>query len=298
MRGTQRFASDDIGDFIIRRADATPAFFFCNALDDALMGVTDVLRGEDHLANTPRQILMLHALALPVPRYGHIAMIVGDDGAPLSKRHGSRSIRELRMTGYLPGAIVNYLARLGHSYDSDAYMSLDALAENLRFERLGRAPARYDAHQLLHWQHRALAEADIDTLWSWMGEEVHHLVPEEERERFLEAVRPNVSFPEHARHWAAIVYCDPLALDDAARETVAAAGSSFFEHALAALDAHPSDFKAFAEAVKQATGAKGKALFHPLRAALTGAAGGPEMARLFPLLGAERARQRLAACLQ
>ncbi|HET7369399.1 MAG TPA: glutamate--tRNA ligase, partial [Gammaproteobacteria bacterium] len=119
VRGPQTFVSDAIGDFVIRRADGTPAFFFCNALDDALMGVTHVLRGEDHLANTPRQMLLLEALDLTAPRYGHLGLLVGDDGAPLSKRHGSASLHDLRERGVLPGAVLNYLARLGHHYADD-----------------------------------------------------------------------------------------------------------------------------------------------------------------------------------
>ena len=116
VRGEQRFNSNDLGDFVIKRADGTAPFMYGNAIDDALMGVTHVLRGEDHLTNTPRQIAILKALNLPVPQYGHIALIVGPDGAPLSKRHGSRSLRALHEEGFLPMAIVNYLARLGHYY--------------------------------------------------------------------------------------------------------------------------------------------------------------------------------------
>ena len=104
VRGAQRFASEDIGDFIVRRADGNAAFFFCNALDDALMGVTHVLRGDDHLTNTPRQILLLEALGLDIPQYGHVALLTGMDGAPLSKRHGSVSVREFRERGFLPQA--------------------------------------------------------------------------------------------------------------------------------------------------------------------------------------------------
>ncbi len=298
VRGPQRFASKEIGDFIIRRGDGSAAFFFSNAIDDALMGVTHVLRGEDHLTNTPRQQLILEALGLQPPRYGHISMIVGHDGAPLSKRHGSRSIRELRQQGYLPAAVVNYLARLGHKYEQEDLLSLDELAAAFRFERLGKAPARYDAHQLLHWQHQALAAAGDDEIWQWMGVEVRELVGEERKDEFLDLIVANISFPEHALHWARIVYQDPLDLPDAMREVVAEAGHEFFRQALVALDLHPADFKAFANAIKQATGAKGKALFQPLRAALTGELGGPEMSKLMLALGPERMRQRLQACLQ
>lgn len=298
VRGPQRFASDDIGDFIIRRADGTAAFFFSNALDDALMGVTHVLRGEDHLANTPRQILLLHALRLPVPHYGHLSLIVGADGAPLSKRHGSRSVRELRDSGYFASAVVNYLARLGHHYEIDALLDLDALAAGFHTGKLGRAPVRFDPVQLQHWQQVAITHASADALWRWMGAQVHALVPEPQQQEFIDAVRPNIGLPPHALLWARIIYHDPLELSLTARGVIELTGKDFFEHALHALERQPRDFKALAQTLKAVTGANGKALYQPLRAALTGELDGPEMARLLPLLGAERACARLHAAAQ
>jgi len=297
VRGPQSFASDDIGDFIIRRQDGSPAFFFSNAVDDALMEVTEVWRGEDHLTNTPRQLMILRALELDAPAYAHIALIVGADGAPLSKRHGSRSVRELRAAGYLPAAIVNYLARLGHGYEQEGLLPYAELARGFDPQRLNRSPARYDAHHLLHWQHQAVAAASSEELWNWFGQEVAELVPAAQREAFVAAVLPNISFPEQARDWARVVFCDPLNLDDEAREAVAEAGSAFFTEALSVLEAHGVDYAAFTGALKERTGAKGKRLFQPLRAALTGALGGPELAKLLPLLGAERVERRLRACL-
>src|SRR6202034_1663701 len=109
VHGPQRFLSGDIGDFIIRRDDGTSAFFFCNAVDDSVMGVTQVLRGDDHLTNTPRQLLLLDALGMRRPGYGHVGLLVGADSAPLSKRHGSTSVQECRERGFLPAAIPNSL---------------------------------------------------------------------------------------------------------------------------------------------------------------------------------------------
>ena len=156
VRGPQRFATGDIGDFVIRRSDGTPAFFFCNAVDDALMGVTLVVRGDDHLTNTPRQILLLEALRLRAPDYAHIPLVVGADGAPLSKRTGGRSLAGLRDAGYLPAAINNYLARVGHSYDAEGLLSLEELARRFDLARVHHSPARYDETQLLHWQREAV----------------------------------------------------------------------------------------------------------------------------------------------
>ncbi len=296
VRGEQIFSGADIGDFIIRRADGTPAFFFCNAIDDALMQVTQVLRGEDHLSNTPRQILLLEALNLRVPSYGHISMIVGADGAPLSKRTGSASVRELRVSGYFPSAVVNYLARLGHSYESNAYMTFAELAANFDTAKLGRSPARHDANQLIHWQHEAVAKAPVDDLWTWMGPETQRLVPHTQFAEFVETVRPNVTLPADALHWAHVIYGEHLVLAADAQQVAQQAGSRFFEAALRAWGEHQDNFSALAEQVKKDTGVKGKHLFQPLRVALTGEVHGPEMARLLKLLPPEQARRRLQEC--
>ncbi len=293
VRGAQGFRTDDIGDFIIRRSDGSPAFFFCNAIDDALMGVGLVMRGEDHLANTPRQILLLKALGLPVPEYAHISLVVGADGSPLSKRHGSRTVQELRAAGYFPEAIVNYLARLGHTYESNSFMDLAALAAHFDSARLGRAPARFDEAQLMHWQHEAVLQLPPAVLWPWMGAAVHAIVPEAARDAFIDAVRANITVPADAQRWARIIFTDDWTPAHGCSAAVAEAGGEFFRHALAALEQHGADFKAFSQHIKGATGAKGKALFLPLRAALSGELDGPEMVKLLPLMGVARARERL-----
>src|SRR3989338_10498602 len=128
VRGSQQFNSNDLGDFVIRRTDGTAPFMYGNAIDDALMGVTHVLRGEDHLTNTPRQIALLQALNLTAPIYGHISLIVDEHGAPLSKRSGSLSVQELREMGYFPIAVNNYLARLGHHFVETGLMDLHTLS--------------------------------------------------------------------------------------------------------------------------------------------------------------------------
>ena len=297
VRGLQKFHTDDIGDFIIRRSDGTPAFFFCNAVDDALMNVTLVLRGEDHLTNTPRQILLLQALNLDIPTYAHMAMVVGADGAPLSKRHGSRSVQEMRESGYFALAINNYLARLGHSYESNAYMSLTELAVNFDMAHLGRAPAHFDSAQLLHWQHEAILHASAVELWQWMGAEVHTLIPADVRDSFIRAVRANISLPEHALLWARVILTDELVLSDSAHAVIRAAGQPFFADALQILEQYKTDFRGLSDELKRVSGKKGKALFQPLRAALTGELDGPEMTHLLPLITQPRARQRLEAVL-
>ncbi|MCP5197480.1 MAG: glutamate--tRNA ligase [Gammaproteobacteria bacterium] len=295
VRGPQRFASDDIGDFVIRRADGGPQFFFVNAVDDALMGITHVLRGEDHLTNTPRQLLLLEALELPIPEYGHMSLIVGSAGGPLSKREGDLSIRELRATGYLPEALLNYLARLGHRYEHDGWMEPAELATGFTVEHLGKAPARYDEAQLLHWQAETVRHAEPERLWAWMGSAVHARVPPACRGDFIAAVRPNMRFPADAAFWAECLFGAALTFNGDSKALIAAAGSAFFTHALAAYVEHGAAYQPLVDALKQRTGVKGKHLFMPLRAALTGETHGPELAQILALLPPEIARRRLEA---
>ena len=294
VKGPQAFETGTIGDFIIRRADGTPAFFFCNAVDDALMEVTHVLRGEDHLTNTPRQLLILEALGLPAPHYGHISLILGEDGAPLSKRNGSQSIHELREQGYLPIAIVNLLARLGHRYRNDNLMTLEQLAKEFRLANLSRSPARFDPQQLIYWQQQAVHAADDDTLWQWLPDSAHHLVPNHQKDAFLELVRSNCVFPNEALDWARILFETLVPVTDQAQEVLSQANPEFFRAAVLAAHEFPDNYQAFLKALKDRSKTKGKQLFQPLRAALTGRLDGPELSTIYTILTSEQIEHRLA----
>jgi glutamyl-tRNA synthetase len=303
VRGEQVFTTAAIGDFVIRRADGSPAFFFSNAVDDALMEITHVLRGEDHLANTPRQLLLLQSLDLPAPRYGHLGLVVGDDGAPLAKRHGSASLGDLRDEGLLAGAVANYLARLGQSLQEDKLMSLPELADAFDLDHVGRAPAHFDLHQLRHWQREAIHHAGDAELWTWLaGQDAAprdrrlELVPEDKRLMFVQTVRDNIVCPEEAGRWAEALFGDRDDVTEAGRAAIGEAGAEYYEKALECL-AGELDFKAYIGQLKQRTSLKGPALYMPLRAALTGATHGPELARIWTLLGIERIRVRLETAL-
>lgn len=290
VRGSQRFPTGEIGDFIIRRADGTPAFFFSNAVDDALMGITCVLRGEDHLTNTPRQLLLLEALGLPAPAYGHISMILGDDGAPLSKRNGSRALVDLREAGYLPEAVVNYLARLGHHDDDDTLRDRDSLAASFSEQGLTRAPARFDAGQLERWQREAVAGLSAERAAEWMRAVAGDAWPGDDAE-LVAVIRGNVRFPEDVHQWLGILRGEPASPDDAGLAWLRQAGPDFF-HAAAAAE---GDWQAVTAAAREATGARGKGLFMPLRVALTGLTHGPELPRIHAYLGAAEAARRFRA---
>ncbi|GAC1662369.1 MAG: glutamate--tRNA ligase [Steroidobacteraceae bacterium] len=209
VRGPQSFLSDDIGDFVARRADGSAAFFFSNAVDDACMGVTHALRGEDHLTNTPRQLLILGALGLSAPSYGHVALIVGADGTPLSKRHGAVSLREYRERGYQPLALANHLFRLGHSSSEHALITLAEMARAFDPAHLGRSPARFDEQQLRVWQKDAVHQLSPDAARSWLKAVMPAGLEPGAAGAFIAAVLPNLVLPEDARAWVEIVFGGP-----------------------------------------------------------------------------------------
>ncbi len=295
IHGQQRFASDDIGDFVVSRADGSAAFFLGNAVDDAAMGVTLVLRGDDHLANTPRQILILEALGLPVPTYGHLPLLLGDAGTPLSKREGAAGLHDLRDQGYLPGALNNYLVRLGHACGRDEWLELAEMPAHFDLRRTSRSAARFDEAQLRHWQREAVTRASVESLVAWLGSRLDAFASHARKVEFVAAVRGNLLFPADAELLVRTV-CDEIMVHDADAEgAVAGAGPGFFRQAAGAWVSNAGDFKAWTRAVAAATGQKGAALYMPLRAALTGTTHGPELAPLAALMGPERVAARLAA---
>src|ERR1700722_9511924 len=285
VHGPQKFAASDIGDFIVRREDGTAAFFFCNAVDDSVMGVSHVLRGDDHLTNTPRQLMLLDALGMRRPAYGHVGLLVGADGAPLSKRHGSTSVREFRERGFLPAALLNHLFHLGHTADVDGWLAPEQLPAHFRPEHLGRASARFEESQLLHWQKETLRHMSIAEIAEWLG------LPESAA--FVELVRHNVVLPVDAEPWVSVVRGELPPLGAEEQRVVAAAGGAFFAAAAAALDRSGPDLHALAALLKQETGRGGAQLYMPLRVALTGKTHGPELAPILKLMPLETARRRL-----
>lgn len=296
VKGEQSFKSDDIGDFIIRRADTTSPFLFCNAIDDATMKISHVLRGEDHLANTPRQILILQALGLPIPQYGHLSMIVGEDGTPLSKRHGSFSVQEMRKQGYLAIALLNYLGRLGHTCDVQALLPFADLATHFQLDRLSKSPARFDLVQLLYWQKLAVQALDKKAIWTWLGDEIKAMVPADKADIFASVIQANINFPNEAKEWAQILFASTLSLehlDFNLKTQLKDAGEIFFTAAMDAFKTHQLNLKAALDDIKTKTGASGKKLFMPLRVALTGRTDGPELQQIVNLLGVEQVIKRL-----
>jgi glutamyl-tRNA synthetase len=294
VKGPQKFFGSDIGDFIIRRGDGFPSFMFTNPIDDSLMKVTHVLRGDDHLTNTPRQLLILKALDLPAPKYGHLSMITGADGAPLSKRTGSKSLQELREEGWLPQAVVNYLARLGHYYTETHFMTTAELVEKFSLENLSKSPARFDPQQLLHWQKEAINQLTTEQFWHWVTADnnLNIRVPADIKDLFITAVKPNTVFPVDVERWSHIFSNDSVTISTENLSVLNEAGVSFFAEAINAVTQYQTDIKAITQHLQQTLNIKGKALFMPLRVALTGEQHGPELAPIAQLLGVEKILQR------
>ena len=292
VKGKQRFPRHEIGDFIIRKEDGMPTFFFSNAVDDSLMGVTHVLRGDDHLTNTPRQIMLLEALGLRLPEYGHLATVMGEDGTPLSKRNGSRSIRELIAEGWLPLAIINYLARLGHYYASDELLSIAELGEKFDFSHLGKSATKFDWALLSHWQRQALMSMNEQQLWQWLGKSVAHKVAEESQLLFARTIAANILLPNEAIEYAEMLYQEKLSFTHEQESIMQQVADGFFAEALKVYD-QGGDFSTIAKTLQATFGCKGKKLFQPLRIALTGANHGPEMGALLSLIPSKLVVKRL-----
>lgn len=280
IRGPQHFDPAKMSDPVVRRGDGSWLYLLPSVIDDIAMGITDVLRGEDHVSNTASQIQMFEALGAACPRFAHEALLVGTEGK-LSKRLGSLGMAALRDDGIEPEALIALLARLGTSDPVDPALNAEALAQSFNLAHFGRAPARFDEAEL----HRINAGIVHRLPFT----RVAHLLPTGMGEAAWEAIRPNLEHIGEAAAWWAVV-TGPIAAP-----TFEAEDQAFLAEAAKTLSTTGTDWPALTAALKEATGRKGKTLFMPLRQALTGMDHGPDMASLLPLIGAEAALARLEA---
>ena len=300
VRGEVTFSSEVIGDPVIVRSDGRPAYNFAVVVDDALMEITHVIRGEDHIPNTPRQVLMYQALGFTPPSFAHLSLVMGPDHAPLSKRHGATSVAEFRERGYLPEALVNYLALIGWSPGGDEeLLPIEELSRRFNIEDVGHSAGVFDPEKLAwmnrhymkiasparilnesvrYFLKRGFVQQRTDAALDYVGSLMPMLVGSVDR---LEEMPDRVQF---------IFAYDPakaLERDDirhmldepGAREVVQALSEEIGEPML-----DRESFRAMAARIKDRTGQKGKALFHPIRAVLTGESGGPELDLAVPAI--------------
>ena len=281
IRGPQRFDPAQLSDPVVRRADGSWLYMLPSVIDDIAMGITQVLRGEDHVSNTAVQAQMFTALDATPPAFAHEALLVGSEGK-LSKRLGALGVAELRAAGIEPEALLALLARLGTSLPVEPIADPAVLAATFDLAHFGRAPARFDEAEL----HRLNAQIVHQLPFA----RVAHLLPAGMSEAGWEAIRPNLAHIGEAADWWQVVTGPVAPADpgDEDRAFVAEAGA-----VLGGLDWSGDVWKALTGALKERTGRKGKALFLPLRLALTGREHGPDMAALLPLIGREEALRRL-----
>lgn len=302
IKGPQKFLSDDIGDFIIRRGTGGAAFFFCNAIDDALMGVTHALRGEDHLSNTPRQLMILETLGLRCPQYGHFPTILGQDGGKLAKRNGSRSIQDLREEGYHPLGILNYMARLGHHYTSHDFLSLEQLGEHFHLKHISLSPARFDDTQLDFWQKEAMHKMPPSEFFDFVQCELKDkpqwqaMTKAFDARAFAALIQPNILFPKNQTlDWIRDLCGEQVNLTEEVKQAILEGGADLFDSAIKHLKASPGhlNYSEWIKKIQADTGIKGKKLFMAIRAALTRRLSGPELDKVLTFLGTQRAIERL-----
>ena len=282
IRGEQTIEASSLSDPVLVREDGTYLYTFTSVVDDAEFAVTHIIRGEDHVANTAVQIQLFEALGATPPAFAHHNLLVDADGQALSKRLGSLSIRSFREAGLEPLAVLSHSATIGTSHAVAPYKNLHALAGLFDFGSLSRAPARFDLEELKALNARLLKELDYEDVAPRLKADGITAGPD-----FWDAVRANLAIFSDVREWWRVVN-GPV--------TPVVESPQLLETARELLPPEPwggESWSGWTDSVKQATGAKGRALFHPLRLALTGREDGPEMKKLLPLIGSARSAARL-----
>ncbi|MBS0284505.1 MAG: glutamate--tRNA ligase [Proteobacteria bacterium] len=282
IRGEQHFDPAPMSDPVIRRADGSWLYMLPSVIDDIDLGITHVVRGEDHVSNTALQIQMFAALGAAPPAFAHEALLTGSEGK-LSKRLGSVGVDQFREAGIEPQAIRALLARLGTSDPVEPFVDVAPLIAGFDFARFGRAPARFDETELAQLNARIVHQLPYAT--------VADRLPTGMAEAAWEAVRPNLATVAEAADWWRVIE-GPVPVPDAGEDADYLAEAAA---AAAAIDWAGDPWHALTARLKEATGRKGKALFLPLRRALTGRDHGPDMAALLPLIGRDRVIARLSA---
>jgi glutamyl-tRNA synthetase len=300
IRGEITFQHKDIADFVIARSDGSPLYNLAVAVDDHDMGITHVIRGEDHISNTPRQMMILKALSADTPVYAHLPLLHGPDGKKLSKRHGAASVQELRDAGYLPEAVDNYIALLGAGFAADEeHFSLNELAERFRLDRVSKNPAVFDERKLRHMNGRWLRELSLDELTARL-----------ERYTGRTGLRDAVAIAAdkiqtYSEFWPLVSFLFDGPSDDQAafqRVICADGGVETLKAARAALArAEPFNEGTVEQALRQvveATGAKPGKVYQPIRVAIAGGTVSPGIFESVALLGREQTLARIDQALE
>jgi glutamyl-tRNA synthetase len=301
IRGPVSFPNRSYDDFVIARGDGSVLYNFAVAVDDAEMGITDVVRGDDHLSNTPKQLLVLAALGFTPPRYAHLPLLHGPDGRKLSKRHGAASVQELRTAGYLPAAVRNYLALLGWGADDDATLiSTEELVERFRIADVGKAAAIFDEKKLRWINGRYMREMPLDDYVSAVATHLGRPADEQlraaceivqEKAQTLEEVWPLIRFlfeapVEDEKAWRKTMKDEAPEALEAARAALAATGD--FDTASVEVALSP---------LPERLGTKPGRVYQPIRVAISGGTVSPGIFESLAVLGRDESLRRIDAAL-
>jgi glutamyl-tRNA synthetase len=303
IRGEVQFGADDLRDFVILRSDGTPTYLLAAAVDDVRMEMTHVIRGEDLLPSTPRQLEIIKTLGVDPPAYAHLPLIMGPDHRPLSKRHGAVAVEWFREQGFVPEAMVNYLALLGWSYDGETtFFSRDELIEKFDLAKVSHNPAAFDVDKLTWMNGHYIREADDARL----GELVHQALLSEGLDANRQPVAAAIpliktrmqTIPEGAG-LIRFLFVDDVVPDDAAKKMLGAERADYLREAASRLEAIEEwthqEIDRVLRALKDERGLSSKQAFQPIRAAVTGTLVSPPLFESLELLGQERALGRLRA---
>ena len=283
VRGEVKFNGADLSDPVLIREDGTPLYHICSVIDDVEYGITHVVRGEDHVSNTACHIQMFEALGADAPLFAHLPLLSDKDGGKLSKRIGSLSLKDLQEEGLEPMSIVSLMARLGSSDPIEPFTDINTAIEKFDISKFSRGTPKFDADELTRLNAKILHELTYDDIKDRLIELNLNDIDAD----FWNTVRPNIEKLSDLKSWWDVAK-GPV--------TPVIEDADFIEQALELLPPTPWDentWMAWANAVKEKTGCKGKQLFMPLRLALTGMQHGPELAQLLLLIGEEKARERL-----
>lgn len=306
LRGRVVFRNEELDDLIILRSDGTPTYNFCVVVDDALMGITHVIRGDDHLNNTPRQLLLYQALGFDPPRFAHVPLILGPDRTRLSKRHGATSVSSYREIGFLPEAMVNYLARLGWSWGDQEIFSIDELIEKFTLDNVSRSPAVFDPEKLL-WLNshyiKTLSPEEIARRLQPFLERRGIKVPLDEK--LIEAVKtlqPRSRTLDEMAQQGLFYFLPPASYDaSGTKKFFTEKGLEFldrFRERIKATEFDPQQLeKAFRE-VSEQMGLKTRDAAQAIRLSLTGGTVSPGLFEIMQILGREECLRRIEKALQ
>jgi len=301
VKGRVVFAADAVDDFIILRSDGTPTYNFCVVVDDVDMQISHVIRGDDHLNNTPKQIQLYRALGHPTPRFGHLPMILGADRARLSKRHGATAVQQYRDEGYLPDALLNYLARLGWAYQDQEIFTRAELIEKFSMASVGTSAAIFNPEKLLWVNAQHIKTSDPALLIPLLAPHLARLgVTADDTARLTKVI---VALRERSRTLvemaasAACYFLDEIPFDEKARQCLTPEAMPILAAVRAALADIPFSHEPLAAAFKavgEALGLKLAQVAAPVRAAVTGKTVSPGIFDVLEMLGRDRTLDRLA----